>query len=111
MSALKPSSIDETMHIWKRESDEGITDDPVDSSEQALEVLSRSRGWKVLKKHIDILKEGLDRRLSESVLKSLGDAQIKNDALFAVLGKDLLNSIVSKVETTAEAVRDIKDGK
>lgn len=110
MSVLKPSSIDETIHIWKRESDEGI-DDPVDSSEQALEVLSRSKGWKVLKKHIDILKEGLDKRLSESVLKSLGDAQIKNDALFAVLGKDLLNSIVSKVEATAEAVRDIKDGK
>lgn len=110
MSALKPSAIDETIHIWRDE--EGINPhEPVDVDDAAFEVLSRSRGWKRLKQHIEILKQGLDSRLSESVLKSLGDAQIKNDALFSVLGKDLLNSIISKVEDTALAVREIKDGK
>lgn len=105
MTVLKPLAIDDVREVWSENKTK------VDPEDQSLETLSRSRGWKVLKKHIDTLKDGLDARLSESVLKSLGDAQIKNDALFAVLGKDLLNSIISKVESTALAVEDIKDGR
>ena len=64
-------------------------------------------GWTVLKKYLDNLKAGLDKRLAESVLASLTDAQIKNDALFSVLGKELLESIKNKVDDTSLAVEEI----
>lgn len=109
--ALRPSSIDDIRGIWQKREEEEAEKIGIDLEDQAFATLSMSRGWKFLKKHIDSLKIGLDKRLSESVLKSLGDSQIKTDALFAVLGKDLLDSIISKVEDTALVVEELKDGK
>lgn len=107
VGALKPASYDDIRGVWDPKEDK----DGVDIDDQSFLTLSNSRGWRNLRKHIDSLKDGLDKRLSQSVLNSLSDDQIKKDALFAVLGKDLLNSIIDKVEGTALAVEDIKNGR
>lgn len=108
MEALKPQAYDDVRAVWmdKEEQKTGI-----DREDQYYATLSNSRGWKQLKKHIESLKTGLDKRLAESVLKSLSDQQIKNDALFSVLGKELLDSIVNRVEDSALVVEELKDGK
>jgi hypothetical protein len=103
---LKPVAVDTVMDIWHEKKDKRV-----DSEDQMMLTLSNSKGWKVLRQHIESLKIGLDRRLSKSVLESVSDTQIKTDALFAVLGKDLLDSIISKVEDTALAVEQIKNGR
>ncbi len=101
---LKPEVYEDIREVWRVEKDKKL---PIDEEDSHLSALSESRGWAILKEHIENLKVGLDKRLSESVLKSLGDSQIKTDALFSVLGKELLNSIITKVEDSAEEVERI----
>jgi hypothetical protein len=103
--ALKPAFYEDIRTVWKGKEKTSIIED----EDAHLSSLSQLAGWHVLKKHIESLKVGLDKRLSESVLNSLGDAQIKTDALFAVLGKELLDSIVAKVEDSAEVVEKLTD--
>lgn len=108
MEALKPNLYDDIRAVWSAKEIEEVESQGIDLEDQIYATLSNSRGWKHLKKHIESLKDGLDKRLAESVLKSLGADQIKNDALFSVLGKELLNSIINKVEDSALVVDEIK---
>ena len=85
--ALKPTSYDDVRALWtKKEDKTGI-----DEEDQFYSIMYDSAGWRQLKAHIENLKIGLDKRLAESVLKGLSDIQIKNDAMFSVLGKELLD--------------------
>lgn len=107
--ALRPQAFEDIRALWqdeKREDKLGI-----DIEDQQLNSLSESAGWKLLKQHIDNLKIGLDRRLAEAVLQGLSDEHIKRDATFSVLGKELLDSIVNKVEDSASIVEQIKHDK
>lgn len=103
--ALHPVYYEDIRSVWNGQK-ETVT--AVEDEDQHLSSLSNMKGWQILKAHIDSLKQGLDKRLSQSVLQSLGDSQIKTDALFAVLGKELLNSIISKVEDSALEVERIE---
>ena len=94
--------------LWTKKRDENLN---IDEEDQHYSTMSDSAGWRQLKAHIETLKAGLDKRLAESVLKSLSDIQIKNDAMFSVLGKELLDSIIHRVEDSALVVQEIKDGK
>lgn len=107
MEALKPQAYDDVRAIWKPEVDKTTG---IDVEDQTYATLANSRGWKLLCKHLNTLKIGLDKRLAESVLKGLPDAQIKNDALFSVLGKELIDSIINKVEDSSEVVESLKNG-
>ncbi len=103
-SALKPESYD-IRRVWAEEDTQPKTGINVEDEE--LAALSSMGGWSRLKDHIQSLKDGLDKRLSQSVLESLGDAQVKTDAVFSVLGKELLNSIIGKVESSREIVEQL----
>lgn len=107
MSALKPTSYDDVRAVWTPDEEKKTG---IDLEDQAYATLENSRGWKFLKQYLNTLKEGLDKRLAQSVLNGLTDAQIKNDALFAVLGKEMIDSIVNKVEDASEVVDTIKNG-
>ena len=105
--ALRPEAHEDIRSLWMKRKEEQATKVGVDPEDAALEALTKMDGWDILKRHIENLKIGLDKRLAESVLSSLGDNQIKKDALFAVLGKELLDSIINKVEDSALIVDDI----
>lgn len=105
MTVLKPERYNDVRALWR---DVEAKKTGIDSDDAAVSELGQSRGWVELKKYIDNLKDGLDKRLAEAVLGSLGAEQIKTDALFAVLGKELLNSIVNRVEDVTLAVEEIK---
>jgi len=107
MSALKPTSYDDVRAVWAPDVEKKTG---IDLEDQAYATLENSRGWKFLRQYLNTLKTGLDKRLAESVLKGLSDAQIKNDALFSVLGKELIDSIINKVEDASEVVESIKNG-
>lgn len=107
MEALKPQAYDDLRAIWTPEVDKKTG---IDMEDQVYATLANSRGWKQLCKHLNTLKIGLDKRLAESVLKGLPDAQIKNDALFSVLGKELIDSIINKVEDSSSVVEELKNG-
>jgi hypothetical protein len=101
---LKPEPYHDIRSLWQK--NKKVTKG-VEDEDSAINSLSHTKGWKILKEYIDNLKLGLDKRLAESVLGSLGSDQIKTDALFSVLGKELLDSIVKKVEDTSLAVEEI----
>lgn len=103
--ALKPVTYEDIRSVWT----EKQPDYEIDEEDEHISALSQMKGWQILKAHIENLKSGLDKRLSQSVLNSLGDSQIKTDALFSVLGKELLNSIISKVEDSALEVERIEN--
>lgn len=103
--ALKPTSMSDVRSIWDENKPE--TKKEADVEDQLLSQLAKQAGWEILKDHIVGLKEGLDKRLAESVLGSLSNDQIKTDAVFAVLGKELLSSIINKVEDSVEEVNEI----
>lgn len=107
MEALKPEAYEDLRAVWKPDVDKSTG---IDLEDQAYATLSNSRGWKFMKQHLYSLKSGLDKRLAESVLKGLSDTQIKNDALFSVLGKELIDSIINKVEDASEVVEALKNG-
>lgn len=104
-SILRPT-LESVRSVWDENKPED-TSPKIDAEDQLLSQLSKQAGWKILKEHIQGLKDGLDKRLAESVLQSLGKDQIQTDAVFAVLGKELLTSIVNKVEDSAEQVDEI----
>lgn len=106
--ALRPEVYEDVRDIWRTKEAEKTG---IDVDDQRLHNLSMTEGWYLLKQHIDNLKIGLDKRLSQSVLNSLGDAQIKTDAVFTVLGKELLDSIITKVEDSASVVEEIQNDK
>lgn len=105
--ALKPTSLTDVRSLWD-ENKPSETKRTADVDDQLLHALSKQAGWELLKEHIEGLKDGLDKRLAESVLSSLSHDQIKNDAIFCVLGKELLNSIINKVQDSAEEVDEIQ---
>jgi len=105
--ALKPQHYEDIQDIWRKKDQEKGKESGIDPEDQQLHTLYGMPGWQTLKAHIDNMKAGLDTRLAEAVLKSLGAEQIKTDALFCVLGKELLNSIVHKVEDSALVVEQI----
>lgn len=107
--ALKP--IGDVRDIWLQKDEEMERKTGIDPEDAKLAALATTQGWKVLKEHIQSLSEGLDTRLSESVLGGLTDEQIRKDALFAVLGKELLKSIINKVEDSREHVDERTEGK
>lgn len=107
--ALKP--IADIRSIWEEKDKADADRVGVDVEDAKLSALSKSAGWVILKEHMEGLKDGLDKRLAESVLDSMGDKQVKSDIMFAVLGKELLNSIINKVEDSAEEVNEITKGK
>lgn len=108
--ALKPTSLSDVRALWDENKPEAQKKE-ADLEDQLLHALSQQAGWKLLKDHIEGLREGLDKRLAESVLGSLSHDQIKNDAIFCVLGKELLNSIINKVEDSAEEIDEIQASK
>jgi len=103
--ALKP--VGDIRSVWEDRAKIDAKKKGIDVDDAKLTALSGTAGWGILKEHMEVLKNGLDKRLSESVLGNLGETQIKNDVLFAVLGKELLNSIINKVEDSVEEVNDI----
>lgn len=107
VGALRPTSLGDVRAIWDENKVEPKRKE-ADVEDQLLFALSQQAGWEILKEHILGLKEGLEKRLAESVLGSLSQDQIRNDAIFAVLGKELLNSIINKVEDSAEEVNEIQ---
>jgi hypothetical protein len=109
--ALKPEVYEDVRSVWQRKASEDAKKKGVDVEDDALATLSQLEGWEILKEHIENLKKGLDQRLAEAVLKSLGDAQIKTDAVFAVLGKELLDSVIHRVEDSRLVVDEILDAK
>lgn len=108
---LKPQRYDDIQEIWKRKEQDQAKKSGVDPEDQAIYTLATMPGWKSLKEHINNLKSGLDARLAESVIGSSSADQIKTDAIFAVMGKSLLDSIINKVEYTAQVVEEIANGK
>lgn len=104
-SILKPT-LESVRSVWDENKPEDRTP-RADEEDQLISQLSKQAGWRLLKEHILGLKDGLDKRLAESVLQSLGNDQIKTDAIFAVMGKELLTSIINKVEDSAEQVDEI----
>jgi len=105
--SLKPQAYDDIREIWKRKDLDDAEKSGVDPEDQKIFALAGMPGWEVLRAHIDNMKIGLDKRLSEAVLGGLSDDQIKRDATFSVLGKELLDSIINKVEDSALVVEDI----
>jgi len=106
-AALRP--YEDIRTIWQKKREVEGEKSGIDPEDMAFATLFQTEGWGKLRTHINNLKQGLDKRLAESVLASLGDAQIKNDALFAVLGKELLDSIINKVEDSALVVEELED--
>jgi hypothetical protein len=100
--ALKPLS--SIRDIWAVRDEDLAKKTGIDVEDAKLAALSISPGWEILKEHIEGLKDNLDKRLTESVLGTLGDKQVGQDVMFAVLGKELLTSIINKVEDSAEQV-------
>lgn len=108
MSALKPNTYESISKVWDVADEKEADKTGIDKEDKSYASMAESRGWAALKEYIESLKSGLDARLAESVLKSLSGDQIKNDALFSVLGKELLNKIVNKVEDAALTVQEIE---
>lgn len=108
--ALKPEPYAEVREIWNQRNKEVEKQGVIDPEDQELYAVSTLPGWTRLKTHIDSLKKGLDKRLSEAVLGGLSDEQIRRDATFSVLGKELLDSIINKVEDSALVVEEINNG-
>jgi len=102
---LRPVSYDDTRALWRGNETEETGIAPED---KGLHELAQMSGWKTLHEHINNLMIGLDKRLSEAVLGGLGDEQIKRDATFSVLGKELLNSIINKVEDSSLVVEELE---
>lgn len=100
--ALEPINLSDVRQMWDENKPEPRKQ--ADEEDQQLSSLSKHAGWRVLRDHIVGLKAGLDARLSESVLASSPADQIKTDAIFAVLGKSLLESIINKVDDAVEEV-------
>lgn len=109
VGALRPQSYEDIRSVWQSKREDEALSKGADPEDVSFATLANMEGWKNLKAHINSLKMGLDKRLAESVLSSLGDEQIKRDAVFAVLGKELLDSIVNRVEDSALAIREIED--
>lgn len=105
--ALKPEPYAEVREIWNQKNKEVEKKGLIDPEDQELYAISTLPGWTHLRSHIDSLKTGLDKRLSEAVLGGLSDEQIRRDATFSVLGKELLDSIINKVEDSALVVEEI----
>jgi len=106
---LKPEAYHDVREVWAMKKEDEALKKGIDPEDIKLTTLYHTEGWTTLKTHINNLKIGLDKRLAESVIGSLSDAQIKNDALFSVLGKELLDSIINKVEDSALLVQDIEN--
>lgn len=107
--ALEPTNLSSVREIWDENKPEKKPE--ADEDDQLLHALSKQAGWRLLKAHIASLVEGLDARLAESVLSGGLESQIKQDAVFAVMGKELLRSIINKVEDAAEEVNEITESK
>lgn len=103
--ALRPEALG-VVDAWRI--DEVSKKTGVNVEDETYANLASHAGWKQLKEFMESMKDSLDRRLSQSVLSGL-DAEIRKDALFCVLGKDLLNSIIHRVEDSREVVDQINN--
>lgn len=105
--ALKPETYVDIRSVWKQQAEKVAIKKGVDEGDDALYALSQTRGWEILREHINNLRLDLDKRLSIAVSSGMNEAEIGKSAVVAVLAKDLLESIVHKVEDAAEAVDEI----
>lgn len=107
-SALRPSNLDTMRALWetkKKDDDKGLGIDPEDAS---LATMSETTGWPIFKKHIETLKAGLDSKLAQAVASGMSEVEVGKSAVMAVIAKDLLDSLIHKVEDSALAVEQIR---
>lgn len=105
---LRPTFYDDTRHIWQKEQETKAVRQGVDPEDSALHTLRTMDGWHILKEHIDGLKHDLDVKMAEAVAKGMSESEIGKSAVMVVLSKDLLDSIINKVEASYDEVERIK---
>lgn len=106
---LKPEFYDDIRSVWQRQRAQAALKKGVDVDEDALAAVAQMKGWEILKAHINNLKIGLDARLSTAIASGMTESEIGKSAVMTTLGKELLDSIINKVEDSALAVEEIVD--
>lgn len=107
--ALKPTFYDDVRSVWQKKAEEEAKKTGIDVEDSALSALSGLSGWEVLKEHIENLKKGLDLKMKEAVASGMSESEIGKSAVMSILAKDMLDSIISKVEDSALVVEDINN--
>src|SRR5690606_26969319 len=105
---LRPTFYDDARHVWQKEKEIEAGKQGVDPEDNALHTIATLDGWAVLKKHIEYLKGELDQKMTEAVGKGMSESEIGKSAVMVVLSKDLLDSIINKVEDSYAEVERIK---
>jgi hypothetical protein len=108
-SALRPEFYTNFRKVWEERKLKEAEKEGVEIEDQSLHTLAQMDGWTVLKKHIDILKQSLDLKMAEGISKGQTREQVGDTAIMVVLGKELLDSIIHKVEDAVEVVEEIKN--
>ena len=104
---LKPTFYEGIRSTWHE--DEEAKKTGVAKEDNALATLAATSGWKILKEYVDSLKKTLDLKLQQAVSSGMTEAEIGKSAVMSVLAKDMLDSIVSKVEDSALIVEEIQN--
>jgi hypothetical protein len=107
--ALRPAFYDDVRSIWQKKAEEEAKKTGIDVEDSALSALSGLSGWEVLKRHIENLKKGLDLKMKEAVASGMSESEIGKSAVMSILAKDMLDSIISKVEDSALVVNEIQN--
>ncbi|HNQ31720.1 MAG TPA: hypothetical protein PKJ68_04525 [Candidatus Woesebacteria bacterium] len=107
LSAIKPSQ--GMAHLWLRQEKKAEqVQKGADPEDVELAALDEHPGWAVMKEHIAKLKDGIDQKLSEGVTSGQTAEEIGKSTILAVMAKQLLDSIVNKVDDAVLAVEEFK---
>lgn len=99
-------------NLWRKaEENQKKVDKGAHPDDVEMAHLAETAGWTYLREHIDKLKEGIDLKLAEGVAGGQSTESIGQATILAVMAKQLLDSIVNKVEDAEAAVEEIKDAK
>ena len=104
---LKPKFYDDIRSVWEREAASKAEKKGIDIEDEQYSALSNTAGWERLKDYIEVLKGDLDFKLKEAITSGMSESEIGKSAVMATLGKDLLDSLVNRVEDSALIVEQI----
>lgn len=106
LQAIRPSV--GMANLWaKAEKKAETVNKGADPDEVELASLKDHAGWGVITEHIQALKRGIDAQLAEGVASGLSAEEIGKSTILAVMAKQLLDSILNKVDDAVSAIEEI----
>ena len=104
MTAIKPITINiPALEALKKKG----TD--ISAEEQQLATMSRSAGWKVLVKYIDMVQKDLEDVNKQAISSGASFEDIGKNTLIISMAQDIITRLLNKVQDAVDACEDGKE--